>query len=163
MLEAARDPQGRPLRRAEAEGRRTPGPRSSAAGSSSAATSAGRLEALGGPPPDLVVAHGGQGAPIAFLREVIDAPIINYCEYYFPDRFADLTYRVDLPPAAEIAPFYPRCINAPTLMALLGSDAGYAPTRFQRDSFPERFRVEDRGPLRRDRHRSVSAPDRRSR
>ncbi|RUL84332.1 glycosyltransferase [Tautonia sociabilis] len=87
---------------------------------------------------DLVVAHGGQGAPIAFLREAVSAPIVNYCEYYFPTRFADLTYRVDLPPA-EVAPFYPRCINAPTLIALQNADAGYSPTRFQRDSFPERY------------------------
>ena len=97
------------------------------------------FEGLGDWRPDLIVAHGGQGAPSAFLREVTDAPIINYCEYYFPNRFADLTYRVDLGPA-EPAPFYPRCINATTLMALQSSDLGYAPTRFQRDSFPDRYR-----------------------
>ena len=97
------------------------------------------FEGLGGWRPDLVVAHGGQGAPSAFLREATDAPIINYCEYYFTNRFADLTYRADLGPA-EPAPFYPRCINATTLMALQSSDLGYAPTRFQRDSFPERYR-----------------------
>ncbi|QDV37936.1 glycosyltransferase [Tautonia plasticadhaerens] len=96
---------------------------------------------IGDDRPDLIVAHGGQGAPIALLRELADAPIVNYCEYYFPNRFADLTYRVDLPPA-ELAPFYPRCINAPTLLALQASDAGYAPTRFQHDSFPERYRPE---------------------
>ena len=95
--------------------------------------------AIGEDRPDLIVAHGGQGAPIAFLRERTNAPIVNYCEYYFPNRFADLTYRVDLPPA-ELAPFYPRCINATTLLAMQASDAGYAPTRFQRDSFPERYR-----------------------
>jgi glycosyltransferase involved in cell wall biosynthesis len=97
------------------------------------------FDAIGGGRPDLVVAHGGQGAPIAFLRDAIETPIINYCEYYFPNRFADLTYRVDLPPA-DLAPHYPRCINATTLLALQASDAGYAPTRFQRDSFPERYR-----------------------
>lgn len=97
-------------------------------------------ESLPGPPPDLVVAHGGQGAPTLFLPEAFHGPIINYCEYYFPPRFADLTYRVDLPPAAEIAPFYPRAINAPTLAVLADSTAGYSATRYQRDSFPARFR-----------------------
>lgn len=97
------------------------------------------LESLPGPPPDLIVAHGGQGAPILFLKDVCPAPIINYCEYYFPTRFADLTYRVDLQPA-DIASFYPRCINAPALMGLTSCDAGYSATRFQRDSFPPRWR-----------------------
>jgi glycosyltransferase involved in cell wall biosynthesis len=94
---------------------------------------------LPGPRPDLVVAHGGQGAPTLFLPDLLDCPIVNYCEYYFPARHSDLTYRVDLPPA-EPAPFYPRCINAPTLMGLLACDAGYSATHFQRASFPERFR-----------------------
>jgi|SRR5579864_1374299 len=96
------------------------------------------VRALPGPPPDLVVAHGGQGAPTAFLPEILECPIVNYCEYYFAMRHRDLTYRVDLPPA-EPAPFYPRCINAPTLLGLLACDSGYAPTHFQRRSFPERF------------------------
>lgn len=96
------------------------------------------VKALPGPPPDLIVAHGGQGAPTAFLPGVVGCPIMNYCEYYFPTRFADLTYRVDLPPA-EPAPFYPRCINAPTLLGLLACDAGYSATEYQRRSFPARF------------------------
>src|SRR5262249_17515000 len=33
--------------------------------------------------PDLVVAHGGRGAPTLLLRDVVDCPIINYCEYFF--------------------------------------------------------------------------------
>ena len=68
--------------------------------------------------PDLVVAHGGRGAPTLFLRDVLDCPIINYCEYYFATSHRDISYRIDLPPA-EPAPFFPRCINAPTL-----ADAG---------------------------------------
>lgn len=94
---------------------------------------------LSGPAPDLVVAHGGQGAPTLFLHDIFDGPIINYCEYYFPRRFADLTYRLDLPPA-EVAPFYPRCINAPTLSTLVECRAGYSPTQFQKNSFPAKFK-----------------------
>src|SRR5262249_18770213 len=33
--------------------------------------------------PDLVVGHGGRGAPTVFLPDLLDCPIINYCEYYF--------------------------------------------------------------------------------
>jgi glycosyltransferase involved in cell wall biosynthesis len=87
--------------------------------------------------PDLVVSHGGLG-PALFLPEVLDCPVLNYCEYYFAPRRRDLTYRIDLPPA-EPAPFYPRCINAGTLAGLVACDGGYSPTRWQRESFPERF------------------------
>ncbi|MGC8642508.1 MAG: glycosyltransferase [Isosphaeraceae bacterium] len=89
--------------------------------------------------PDLVVAHGGRGAPTLFLRDLLDCPIINYCEYYFATSHRDISYRIDLPPA-EPAPFFPRCINAPTLVSLVDCDAGYSATRWQRESFPGRFR-----------------------
>lgn len=88
--------------------------------------------------PDLVVAHGGRGAPTLFLRDVVDCPIINYCEYFFATSHRDISYRIDLPPA-EPAPFFPRCINAPTLASLVDCDAGYSATEWQRSSFPKRF------------------------
>jgi glycosyltransferase involved in cell wall biosynthesis len=88
--------------------------------------------------PDLVVGHGGL-VPTFLLREVLSCPIVDYCEYYFAPERSDLTYRVDLPPA-EPAPFFPRCINAATLVNLLAADGGYAPTQWQRQTFPPRFR-----------------------
>lgn len=88
--------------------------------------------------PDLVIGHHGLG-PTFLLREILDCPIIDYCEYYFAEEGADLTYRIDLSPA-EPAPFYPRCINASALVSLNGCTSGYAPTQFQRDSFPARWR-----------------------
>jgi glycosyltransferase involved in cell wall biosynthesis len=81
--------------------------------------------------PDLVVSHGGL-VPTLFLRDLLDCPFVDYCEYYFAPSHNDLTYRVDLPPV-EPAAFFPRCLNAAV-------EAGYSPTRWQRDSFPARFR-----------------------
>src|SRR5262249_8775276 len=81
--------------------------------------------------------HGGL-VPTLFLREVLGCPIVDYCEYYFAPRGRDLTYRIDLP-EVEPAPFYPRCINATTLLNLTAADAGYTPTHWQRQSFPARF------------------------
>ena len=104
--------------------------------------------------PDLVVAHGGRGAPTLFLREVLDCPIIIYCEYYFANSHRDISYRIDLPPA-EPAPFFPRCINAPTLATLVDCDAGYSATHWQKQSFPAAVSLQDRGPFRRDRHRAL--------
>jgi glycosyltransferase involved in cell wall biosynthesis len=88
--------------------------------------------------PDLIVAHGGRGAPTLLLREAVDCPIIIYCVYYFANSHRDISYRIDLPPA-EPAPFFPRCINAPTLATLVDCDAGYSATHWQKRSFPERF------------------------
>jgi glycosyltransferase involved in cell wall biosynthesis len=88
--------------------------------------------------PDLVVSHCGL-APSLSLRDLFACPFVSYCEYYLAVRGRDLTYRLDLPPA-EPAPFYPRCINAATLLGLVDAPFGYAPTHWQRQSFPERFR-----------------------
>jgi glycosyltransferase involved in cell wall biosynthesis len=87
--------------------------------------------------PDLVVGHGGL-IPTLLLRDVLDCPLVDYCEYYFAPNHCDLTYRVDLPPI-EVERFFPRCINAATLVNLVNVDAGYAPTHWQRASFPARF------------------------
>lgn len=88
--------------------------------------------------PDLLVAHQTL-APTVFLPEIVTCPIVHYCEFYHGTQRRDITYRIDLP-AAQPAPFYPRCINAPTLHELLTCDAGYAPTHWQRNCFPDRFR-----------------------
>ena len=72
------------------------------------------------------------------LSEVVDCPIIIYCEYYFANSHRDISYRIDLPPA-EPALFFPRCINAPTLATLVDCDAGYSATHWQKQSFPQRF------------------------
>jgi glycosyltransferase involved in cell wall biosynthesis len=88
--------------------------------------------------PDLVVGHDGLG-PTLLLPEVIDCPTIDYCEYYFAPERSDISYRIDLPPA-EPAQFYPRTINAGTLVSLHTCTSGYAPTHYQRETFPERWR-----------------------
>jgi glycosyltransferase involved in cell wall biosynthesis len=87
--------------------------------------------------PDLIVSHDGLG-PSLFMRERARCPIVHYCEYYFAPSHCDISYRIDLPPA-EPAPFYPRCINAATLIGLVHCDGGYCPTHWQRQSFPRRF------------------------
>jgi glycosyltransferase involved in cell wall biosynthesis len=98
---------------------------------------AGLVRARPGLRPDLVVGHGGL-LPTLFLRDVLECPCVDYCEYYFAPAHRDLSYRQDLPPV-EPAPFYPRCINAATLASLLAADAAYTPTKWQRNSFPHRF------------------------
>jgi len=88
--------------------------------------------------PNLVVSHCGLG-PSLFLRDLLSCPFVHYFEYYLGRPHRDLTYRVDLP-AVDFAPFYPRCINAGTLLGLVDTPRGYTPTHYQQKSFPERFR-----------------------
>ena len=105
--------------------------------------------------PDLLVAHGGRGAPTLFLREVLDCPIIIYCEYYFATSHRDISYRIDLPPA-EPAPFFPslhQCARA--LATLVDCDAGYSATQWQKSSFPGPFSLHDPGTLRGYRPRTL--------
>ena len=72
------------------------------------------------------------------MRDIVDCPIINYCEYYFAASHRDISYRIDLPPA-EPAPHFPRCINAPVLISLVDCDSGYSATHWQKSAFPKRF------------------------
>src|SRR5262249_36221641 len=62
-----------------------------------------------------------------------------YCEFYYDLWRGDIGYRIDLPPPPP-ALLYPRCINAPILAEMTVWDGGYAPTHYQRECFPERFR-----------------------
>ena len=82
-------------------------------------------------PPRLDRGSRRSGRATLFLREVVNCPIVIYCEYYFAISHRDISYRIDLPPA-EPAPFFPRCINAPTLVTLVDCDAGYSATHWQK-------------------------------
>jgi glycosyltransferase involved in cell wall biosynthesis len=88
--------------------------------------------------PDLIVAHSTHGPPALFLPEVRDCPILNYCEYFFAVSHSDFSYRVDVP-RPDFAPFFPRCVNAPALAGIVDCAGGYAPTRWQKETFPRRF------------------------
>src|SRR5262245_40010645 len=96
------------------------------------------LKALPDLRPDLVVSHQTL-APTLFIRDLVRCPIIHYCEYYYATRRGDISYRIDLPPPPP-ALLYPRCVNAPILAELTVWDGGYAPTHWQRNCFPERYR-----------------------
>lgn len=96
------------------------------------------LKSRGMSRPDLIVGHSGFGSTL-FLRELFDAPIINYFEYYYHTRGTDLDFRADFPPTEEIL-LRGRARNAMLLLDLDNCDAGYSPTRWQASLFPERFR-----------------------
>lgn len=88
--------------------------------------------------PDLIVAHSGFLSTV-FLRELYDCPIVNYFEYYYHTTGADMDFRPDYP-YPMINALRARARNATVLLDLENCDAGYSPTRWQRNLFPPIFR-----------------------
>jgi glycosyltransferase involved in cell wall biosynthesis len=95
------------------------------------------LEARPDIQPDLVVAHSGFLSTV-FLRELYDCPIVNYFEYYYRTRGADMDFRPDFPYPA-LNRLRARARNANVLLDLENCDVGYSPTRWQRSLFPRLF------------------------
>lgn len=110
------------------------------------ARSQGVYEALRQRPdirPDLIVGHSGFASTL-FLRELYDAPIIQYFEYFYHARGSDFDFRSDLPPPAEMDRLRLRARNATLLLDLHNCDAGYAPTDFQRAQLPVEYQAKVR-------------------
>jgi glycosyltransferase involved in cell wall biosynthesis len=94
-------------------------------------------KAVSGLKPDLIVGHSGFGTT-AMLKELYDAPIINFFEYYYHPHESDMDFRPDFPPA-EIDFLRSRMRNAMILIDLETCAAGYCPTRWQHSLLPEVF------------------------
>lgn len=87
--------------------------------------------------PDLIVGHSGFGSTL-FLRELYDCPILNYFEYYYRPHGGDMDFRPEWPPLElDILRSYAR--NAMLLLDLQNCSAGYSPTQWQRQLFPQPY------------------------
>ncbi len=103
--------------------------------------SAAALEALQRRPdiqPDLIVGHSGFLSTV-FLRELYDAPQINYFEFFYRTRNSDFDFRSDLPLCGVKERIRARVRNAALLLDLNNCDSGYSPTDFQRSQLPTEF------------------------
>lgn len=87
--------------------------------------------------PDLIVGHSGFGSTL-FLKELYDIPVINYFEYFYRGHNSDMDFRPDFP-SSELNALRARARNAMLLLDLENCDAGYSPTRWQRDCLPALF------------------------
>lgn len=87
--------------------------------------------------PDLIVAHSGFVSPL-FLRDLYDCPVINYFEYFYRPRDSDINFRPEFP-MDEAKCMRAQARNAMLLLDLDNCDAGYSPTRWQKDRFPREF------------------------
>jgi glycosyltransferase involved in cell wall biosynthesis len=84
--------------------------------------------------PDAVIAHTGFGAS-AFVKYAIDAPVINYCEFFYDDSPGFQPFRPDQREPLKLR-LRSRVRNAMMLLDLHSADRAYCPTEFQRSTFP---------------------------
>ncbi|TPG60292.1 glycosyltransferase [Roseomonas nepalensis] len=93
----------------------------------------------GGFVPDVVLGHIGWGDTL-FLKDVFpQAPLLLYAEFFYSATGADVGHEPGKPATLQDA-VRVRTMNMPLLSAMGGADWGAAPTRWQRDRFPEWFR-----------------------
>lgn len=90
--------------------------------------------------PDLIIGHSGFGSTL-FLHELYpDVPIINLFEYFYHSQGTDLGFRPEFPPS-EADRLRSRARNAMLLLDLEYCAAGYTPTLFQYNCFPDTYRT----------------------
>jgi glycosyltransferase involved in cell wall biosynthesis len=88
--------------------------------------------------PDLVVAHPGWGESL-YVKEIFpQAPLLNYCEFFYHAQGADVNFD---PSAAQSLDenCRTRTLNAHLLLALADCDWGLSPTQWQKRQHPPEF------------------------
>jgi glycosyltransferase involved in cell wall biosynthesis len=88
--------------------------------------------------PDVILAHPGWGETL-FVKDVYpDAPLINFCEYYYHSTGADMGFDPEFPCAPDASSRI-RPLNSMHLLNLEQCDIGIAPTSWQRSLFPSAY------------------------
>ena len=91
----------------------------------------------GGFVPDIVCANPGWGESL-FVKDVLpDAHLHLYLEYLYPTRGGDTGFDPEFAPDSNRARAHARAKRAAQLLAIDAMDSAVAPTRWQRDTFPE--------------------------
>jgi len=93
--------------------------------------------------PDVIVAHPGWGE-VLFAKDIFpDIPLLNYCEFYYSGRGADIGFSQDEPTTLD-AMLRARARTAHLLLSLQWCDAGVSPTHWQksRHPYPLREKIE---------------------
>ena len=91
--------------------------------------------------PDLVCANPGWGESL-FVKDVLpDAHLHLYLEYLYPTRGGDTGFDPEFAPDSNRARAHARAKRAAQLLAIDAMDSAVAPTRWQRDTFPEALRA----------------------
>ena len=89
--------------------------------------------------PDIIFVHVGWGDAF-YLKDIFPgAKVIGLFEYYYRARGADVGFDMEFRMNFDDI-FRVHSLNATQLLALQSCDAGYCPTAWQRDCFPEVYR-----------------------
>ena len=90
--------------------------------------------------PDVVVSHPGWGESL-FLRDVFpDARNIQYCEYYYHAKGADVNFDQEYPSDLNDQ-LRVRIKNSTQLQSIVTADAGLSPTAWQQGRYPPELRA----------------------
>jgi glycosyltransferase involved in cell wall biosynthesis len=90
--------------------------------------------------PQVIFYHPGWGEHLV-LRDVFpNAHIVSYCEFYYHTSAADVGFDPEFPSLGVDGFVRLRAWNAATLLGLVDSDVGVAPTQWQRSLFPPEMR-----------------------
>ncbi|WP_339643882.1 glycosyltransferase family 4 protein [Jannaschia helgolandensis] len=88
--------------------------------------------------PDIILGHTGWGE-LLFLKHVLpDVPILGFFEYYYLSDGGPVGFDPDDPPGAASS-YLLQARNAVPNSNIHVVDQGLAPTRWQRDTFPQSF------------------------
>lgn len=88
-----------------------------------------------GKTPDVIVAHPGWGE-VLFAKDIFPkVPLLNYCEFYYSGRGADIGFDKDEPATVDSI-CRARARNAHLLLSLEACDAGISPTHWQKSRHP---------------------------
>lgn len=89
--------------------------------------------------PDVMIGHTGWGS-LLYAKDIYpDVPLLGYFEWYYHAVHSDSYWWPDEIPSVDMK-LRIRTKNAHHLLSLEACDAGYVPTRWQYDQFPEEFR-----------------------
>lgn len=88
--------------------------------------------------PDIIVAHPGWGESL-FAKDIFPGtPLLNYCEFYYQSRGADMDFDPASPPNLDtILRSRVRCSHL--LLSLEACDQGLSPTQWQRSVHPKAY------------------------
>lgn len=89
--------------------------------------------------PDVAIGHTGWGSLLYFKDVYPDVPVLGYFEWYYHALHSDSYWWPDEQPPIDTAMSI-RTKNAHHLLSLEACDAGYVPTQWQYEQFPEEFR-----------------------
>ena len=88
--------------------------------------------------PDIILGHVGWGE-LTFVKQVWpDVPVIGLFEYFFLATGGSVGFDPEFP-AGDQAPYTMHARNAVNFANIQTVDLGYAPTRWQRDTYPPSF------------------------